>query len=723
MSLSASMWTSVSGLLAHGEKMNLVGNNIANVSTIGFKGQRMDFNDYLYMGGGSASGPTQIGAGVGINAVLGDYSQGSFESTNSATDLAIDGNGFFGVRKAGSDQKYYTRAGDFYFNQNRELQNPQGLLVQGWEVENKKKITFNTGSTAVGGKSESAYVGSGSPTDIVLNSWHIPAQQTTNVTLNMKLSTDATGTDRTTSTGSPLTALFDQWNANNKPPLPNEGYATQSAINVYDEGGTKHELTTYYDRVDPSSIKGLPEGYTVYEYLVTIPPSEDMRSYGGQGYNDATKTWATEPTKFYNDPVAGTNKQAGVLMSGVMIFNASGEIVNQTAYSFGATGTQAANDQYAGNPDAKSSWQPTKMSSNGLPVFTPNFTGQPLANSVSETMTTPGGTTPFSQAQNYIVELDFGLRNTSNSWNNSVTNTMRLDANGNPVTAGGVALGVDPDGYGYYNPADNSYGTDGAGDDVFRDQYGWYTKVGADNVYGTFNDAGTARNILHDGTNYYYMDGANPAAKHTIQITDAGVTKTTVANRLTPEILPQNNSLASLHANLVQNGVNPDGSPKYVSQIDYNSNVPVMSSAQRTEGASVATSGPGVTRSPSQDGYASGNLSGYSIDENGIIYGKYDNGANLALWQISIYDVQNYQGLYREGGNLFSTTRDSGEPSVGVAGSNGFGKTKAYNIEMSNVDMSREFVQMITTQRGFQANSKGVTTVDTMLETVIGMKR
>ncbi|WP_165070551.1 flagellar hook-basal body complex protein [Desulfovibrio sp. ZJ200] len=718
MSLSASMWTSVSGLLTHGDKMNVVGNNIANVSTIGFKGQRMDFNDYLYMDGGSASGPTQIGAGVGINAVLGDYSQGSFESTNSATDLALDGNGFFGVRKPGSDRKYYTRAGDFYFNQNRELQNPQGLLVQGWEVENKKKITFNGGTTAVGGKSESAYVGSGSPTDIVLNSWHIPAQQTTNVTFNMQLSTDQ-GTDRTISTGSPLTALFDQWNAGNEPPLPNEGYATQSAIKVYDEGGTKHELTTYYDRVETSGIKGLPEGYTVYEYLVTIPPSEDMRSYGGEGYNDATKTWTKEPTKFYDDPVAGTNKQAGVLMSGVMIFNASGEMVNQTAYTFGATGTQDPNDQYAGNPDDKNSWQPTRMSSNGLPVFTPNFTGQPLANSVSETMTTPGGTTPFSQAQNYIVELDFGLRNTSNSWLNNVTNTMSLDANGNPVTAGDVSLGVDPDGYGYYALADNSYGTDAGGAKVFRDQYGFYTKDGADNVYGTYNDGGPKK-ILHDGTGYYYMDAG---VQHTINITDPNVTRTQPVNRLTPEILSQKNSLASLHTNLVQNGVNPDGSPRYVSQMNYNDSVPVMATAQRSENASVAAAGTGVTRSPSQDGYASGNLSGYSIDENGIIYGKYDNGANLALWQISIYDVQNYQGLYREGGNLFSTTRESGEPSVGVAGSHGFGKTKSYYIEMSNVDMAREFVQMITTQRGFQANSKGVTTVDTMLETVIGMKR
>lgn len=109
MGLSASMWTSVSGLIAHGNKMNVVGNNLANVSTIGFKSQRMDFNDYLYLGAGSASGPTQIGAGVNTYAVLGDFSQGSFESTNSGSDLAIDGNGYFKVRKPNSDEMYYTQ--------------------------------------------------------------------------------------------------------------------------------------------------------------------------------------------------------------------------------------------------------------------------------------------------------------------------------------------------------------------------------------------------------------------------------------------------------------------------------------------------------------------------------------------------------------------------------------------------------------------------------------
>jgi fagellar hook-basal body proteins len=125
--LSASMWTSVSGLIAHGNKMNIVGNNIANVSTLAYKGQRVDFSDYLYTDGGSVSGTTQIGQGVSTYAVLGDYSQGSFESTNSGSDLAIDGNGYFKVRKPDSEQMYYTRAGDFYFNAKRELQNPEGM--------------------------------------------------------------------------------------------------------------------------------------------------------------------------------------------------------------------------------------------------------------------------------------------------------------------------------------------------------------------------------------------------------------------------------------------------------------------------------------------------------------------------------------------------------------------------------------------------------------------
>ena len=607
MGLSASMWTSVSGLLTHGQKMNVVGNNIANVSTLGFKSQRMDFNDYLYRGIGTTSGTSQIGAGAGVYAILGDFSQGSLETTNSATDLAIDGNGFFQVRKANSEQMYYSRAGDFYFNKNRELQNPEGYLLQGWKVNNEKKLTFNNGATNLGNDklSTSAYVGSGTPTDIVLDSWNIVPQQTTNVTFTMGLTNDGNG-DRTTSSTSPMTALFDLWDAKSNPPMADTAYATQSSIDVYDEGGGTHTMTVYYDQVDASktdsngdsiyNIKGLPAGYTVYEYLVTIPPSQDNRSFGGVGYNEADNTWTTEPTKFYNDPADGTNKNAGVLMSGVMIFNASGQLVNQTAYTYGATETPAANDQVAVDPSLKTSWQPTKVSSNGLPVFSANFTGQPLANSVSETLSSGAGT-PVSQVQNYITELDFGLKSMGTpTWTNSTTTLADLEV--------------------------------------------------------------------------------QPAAPPTTT------------------------------------------SPF----VDY-SKVPIMTTGQRQEYASVANTTSYTVQNRTQDGYASGTLSNVSIDNSGVVHGVYSNGKTLPLYQIALYDFQNHQGLYREGGNLFSATNDSGEPRLGVAGDNGFGTTRAYNIEQSNVDMTTEFVQMISTQRGFQANSKGITTVDTMLETVIGMKR
>ncbi len=148
-----------------------------------------------------------------------------------------------------------------------------------------------------------------------------------------------------------------------------------------------------------------------------------------------------------------------------------------------------------------------------------------------------------------------------------------------------------------------------------------------------------------------------------------------------------------------------------------------MSSPNRETNASFLKQGKSVVQDSDADGYSAGILSTYQIDENGIVYGSYDNGETMALWQLLLCDFDSPQGLYREGGNLFSETKKSGKARQGVPNDAGFGSTTAYNIEQSNVDMTREFVQMITTQRGFQANSKGITTVDTMLETVISMKR
>ncbi|MBQ7585333.1 MAG: flagellar hook basal-body protein, partial [Desulfovibrionaceae bacterium] len=189
MSLSASMWTSVSGLMTHGEKMNVIGNNLANVSTIGFKAQRADFSDFLYTPYGTTSGEDQVGKGTGICALIGDFSQGAFESTNSGTDLAINGNGFFKVYNKDNQTNYYTRAGDFYFNEKRELVNPNGLILQGWELTSEKEVSFGSG-TANLNADDKEFRQIGTPTDIVLDQWNQPPERTKNITIANNLVND-----------------------------------------------------------------------------------------------------------------------------------------------------------------------------------------------------------------------------------------------------------------------------------------------------------------------------------------------------------------------------------------------------------------------------------------------------------------------------------------------------------------------------------------------------
>ena len=111
------------------------------------------------------------------------------------------------------------------------------------------------------------------------------------------------------------------------------------------------------------------------------------------------------------------------------------------------------------------------------------------------------------------------------------------------------------------------------------------------------------------------------------------------------------------------------------------------------------------------------------IDANGDIIGYYSNGQNQKLWQIPVCRFTSEDGLYRQGGNLYSATEASGNMTMGVAGTENFGTINSYSLEMSNVDMATEMVNLIVTQRGFQSNSKVITTADEMLRKAMEIKR
>lgn len=125
----------------------------------------------------------------------------------------------------------------------------------------------------------------------------------------------------------------------------------------------------------------------------------------------------------------------------------------------------------------------------------------------------------------------------------------------------------------------------------------------------------------------------------------------------------------------------------------------------------------------SQNGYPAGTLQTITIDTMGTITGVFTNGINKELAQIALTTFDNPSGLLKGGDNLYQISNNSGEGRVGAAATGGRGVISPGSLEMSNVDLSEEFTQMIITQRGFQANSRIITTSDEMLQELVNIKR
>lgn len=1012
MSLSSSMWAGVTGLLSHGEKMNVIGNNLANVNTVGFKSQRMDFQDFVYQNTYTNSGISQVGRGVKVGAILGDFSQGTFENTQEVTDLAITGRGFFKVKPEGSNQEYYTRAGNFRFDKAGNLKDPNGYTLQGWKVD-----TSNAAQRAAGGTAPSTNTtkvqGTGMPTDVKLDTWTISPLQTTQVSFSMNLSKD--GVDNSRYSGHPFTSLLENWNGV-QPPLPNTSplsssqySGTPASITVYDESGGAHTLSVYFDKVTQGDYADSTTSEQMWEYVVTMDPAEDVRQVAepkntgwyeaaalkgtGKSYTakeDFTAVEYIDPL----DPTQGTvarqynkgdvlspadiaaladysstdnnggftikniteTKMAGVLMTGTLTFDSAGGLKNQSAYVVNGTrapiniGGSDADAVYSegngyaidveGDPipvmnenNPAAYMYPTDVSKNGYPLMVANFTGIPGAHSV--------GSVP--DADKYLIELDFGIKasNLDQPWQSSlplsVTNTptaqeaiakqygtitaddptnaethlkylysqegvadvytsvVKNPKDGalpaylyeNPNYSASKYLAAYKKLYTAYNNQEIAKAMANEKTDYNKDVYTALKTVdtiaesastaynaglaaakaqeAADAAAAAATPAGT-RNPSLDAKAAAAAQRAKDAADQADRAaakaqqaaqaaTDAALAATNAGNAALAAVLTaastsltdienQTKALATglntaitggftteavytntmdpllnavettraaadfktydkehkhkftstaeqtaaiaakevsdveilnLELEIVKNGRylgadldNPianktqtgtandpldpllwdvdkittrpwttdvndadngsmasyllEAEPSLASELA-NYTEPVI----RTSGAFTSTSSGGTAEnsviSASQNGYGYGDLTSWSVDSDGILSGVYSNGVTLPLYQIALYDFTNKQGLRREGGNLFSQTMASGDPSSAAAGSSGFGTINAQSLEGSNVDMSTEFVYMISTQRGFQSNSKMITTVDTMLDTVINMKR
>ncbi len=167
------------------------------------------------------------------------------------------------------------------------------------------------------------------------------------------------------------------------------------------------------------------------------------------------------------------------------------------------------------------------------------------------------------------------------------------------------------------------------------------------------------------------------------------------------------------------NGINFPGMADGASDLTFNWNLNGGGSTPTiTQLASANTNG-----TVNQDGFPSGNYTGFTVDTSGVIQAQFSNGNTETIGQVAVATVANEQGLVATGGNNFQTTAASGQAVAGVAGSGGRGTVDDGALEQSNVDISTEFSDLIVAQRAFEANSKTVTTFDTISQDVISMVR
>ncbi len=511
MSISSSIYIGTSGVIAQQESMSVISDNIANMSTVGFKSSRLLFNNLLSEQLTGASVGNQIGQGVGVSSVYQNMGTGPLETTTDTSDVAISGNGFFIVSPEGSTDTYYTKSGNFRFDSAGYYRDTHGNTVQG------QRIAGAT-ATANGATLEDIRLTTEDGGTFVSTA-EATSELSTIVNLN------SASSDSTTSTTSPFTALFDTWDAGQDTPLADSAYAYASSMKVYDSAGTAHTLTTYFDPVDTGMTDA--DGSKVWEYLVAMPASEDGSAL------DAKK---------------------GLLLAGTMTFNAAGELTDMTAFT--------------GASDDKSTWVPAAFSEDGFPLVQGTSTG----------------------AATFAAALNFGLHDTS-------------DAEGT---------------------------------------FSWELPTGV----ATMADLDTSMNSL-----------------------------------------------------------------------------PGMGNATRDALASTAYATGSSTIYQSQNGYTQGALQSTYVDSDGVIMGKFSNGQEQGLYQIALADFINPQGLFREGGNLFSASKDSGAATTGWANEGRLGSILGSTLENSNVDLATEFVNMITTQKSFDANSKVITTADQVVQTALGVKK
>lgn len=641
------MYSGVAGLKTHQTKMDVIGNNIANVNTVAFKSSSTTFNEIMYQNLSGASGPTAGGRG-GVNAkqiglgvttastTVNISSPGATQTTGDAFDLAITGDSFFVVNDGVSN--FFTKAGAFYIDGAGNLaMKSNGYNVMGWQVDP------NTGLI----------------------------RQDTVSPLRIMTPANMTSPPEATTNGT-CSGILDK----NSPQVnTDDGYIMN--LNFFDALGYNY---TAKFAVKSTNVKG--------EYTVELT---DIIDVNGVSIKDVYNAADLADLVRFGEQTVQTERVNCSLQTGYTYNNANGTYYKTVTF-----------------PDIAANYDTEKMTG-----FTYNPGYYPGAAGGTVTVPAEMKMSAAMMGETYGVIYD--------------ANANAYYQNGTQITTQAqwmAILNVDP-----ARVTNFTFNMDADGGMTFGFDQSFQTVPGLiDNAPGEMSYS-----MPVEQAEAYGMDITDPTKDYAFDVAPNGAAIATVTTTISGNILKFDTdtglfmSIGGMDSVVLDFNANFTDREGNVISLQNFSDVDVdFTQTKWFENGGTSTMGtePGDIDGTTGKGKKLGDLIGLSVSNDGTIWGAYDNGNTVLLGQIAVAVFANPSGLEKVGENCYQTTLNSGEfDGIGQDITADGGKMTSGVLEMSNVDLSAEFTEMITTQRGFQANSRIITTSDTLLEELINLKR
>ncbi|ELD6865869.1 flagellar hook protein FlgE [Campylobacter coli] len=853
-----SLWSGVSGLQAHQVAMDVEGNNISNVNTTGFKYSRADFGTMFSQtvkiataptDGRGGSNPLQIGLGVSVSSTTRIHSQGSVQTTDKNTDVAINGDGFFMVSDDGGLTNYLTRSGDFKLDAYGNFVNNAGFVVQGWNI-NWDDQTIDSSRT---------------PQNIFIDpGMHIPAAKSTEVAIKANLNSglnigtasrplysldsvhgfnqktgetkdeNDTGTTQFYTTSKNAVEVTEKgvdagslFNANGQGLNLRDGqgiwvsyadakYSTnQLGVNAFDPNLHQTQTAAFWGNGNQKTrLDIVINGVTIQNdtigsideaiaYINTFTAPTDARE--GTGVR-AVKNADGSGIDFVNDNADGTTDNMKNINLVVNATNTAGEawtatwdaatntfnqytpIQQNNASLWTATGGQAgtANNLTGGrsaqiitahkyiyssspqtlppmyNPDGGFAYIPGTQGGGGptwngtdtATIGSQNYYNAVMNGSLLNTNIRTFHTTEdlrelLQRDARYGVDYDGSgtfaaadvnenvkvVVNSSGAF--SLTNVNETSNSPTLVTGGQGPLTFGPHNMNFnitaYTDERGTVSTNDAFTKIFKGLDGSFPagnqvkqsellKLSAFSagleIYDSLGSKHTLevqfvkQSTTQDGGNEWQMIIRVPEPAE-INTTGEGPNNIIVGTAR----FNNDGSLSNYNPRTINFSPNNGAAP--------NQQIKLSFGTSGSNDGLVSSNSASTLTGQATDGYTSGNLKpdAIRVDDKGNILGEFTNGKTFAVAKMAMASVANNSGLEEIGGNLFKVTANSGAIVVGEAGTGGRGEMKTSALEMSNVDLSRSLTELIIIQRGYQANSKTISTSDQMLQTLIQLKQ